>query len=559
MLVIVALGAATTLAVALYLESAADARSEEWLAERAEVVQSAVEQTVDDLVAGLRSVAAFMEASGSVSQETFADFVDHLDPRLSLIGVAYVPFVLAADLDRFIARMQEDRPDFDVMELTRDGELVPVTRDRTHYWPVQYFAAGAFLESSVAPEGGNATELGFGIDIAVNPEWRVSLERSLEQAGPVLSDSLHVEFDQVVIGNAFILAVPVHDGDGPVGAVAAPMIDVLLPSALEIAITSDIEWEIDPGGALEDVTGPAQWTGTVDLPGATWALHVRPTSGTGQGVGSAPVALVIVIGLTATGLLGTVVGLLRLRSRARARMKQLQRISEDKDRFLAAVSHEICTPLTAVSGLAHELRDRPEDFGPEEVGALLTMVAEQSDEVAAIVEDLLVAARSDIGKVAIHCGPIDVRHEAELALATAGVQASLLGDDALAWADAQRVRQILRNLLSNAGRYGGPTIEVRFRAGDTAVVVTVADDGSPIPEKERSRMFAAYTTVHNEREAVDSVGLGLFISSRLAEVMRGSIDYEHDGSWSLFELTLPRANASGSGMVEAKGRAVSVV
>jgi signal transduction histidine kinase len=498
-----------------------------------------------------------MESSGSVSQASFADFVDHLDPRLSLIGVAYMPLVLAEDLDAFIAAMQAEQAGFDVMELGLDGETAPVARDRTHYWPVQYFVAGEFLETAVPPEEGNATDLGFGLDIAVNPEWRVSLERSLVEDRPIVSDFLHVEFDEIVIGKAFIVAVPVHASGDPTGAVAAPMIDVLLPSALEIAITSDIDWEILPTIPPGAADPSSVWNGTVQLPGATWALQVRPAAGATP-IGKAPVILVVLVGLVATGLLATVAGLLQLRSRSRTRLQQLQRISEDKDRFLAAVSHEIRTPLTAVAGLAHELRDRPDDFGPEEAGMLLEMVAEQSDEVAAIVEDLLVAARSDIRRVSIHCGPIDVRREADLALATAGVRARLVGETAIAWADAQRVRQILRNLLTNAGRYGGPEIEVRFRTTAREVIVTVADNGPSIPDRERSRMFAPYTTVHDEHGAVGSVGLGLFISRRLAEVMRGGLAYRHDGSWSLFELTLPRVEAVDRESAAAEERGVVV-
>jgi protein-histidine pros-kinase len=240
--------------------------------------------------------------------------------------------------------------------------------------------------------------------------------------------------------------------------------------------------------------------------------------------------------------------LFRLRSRSRTRLSEMQRVSEEKDRFLAAVSHEIRTPLTAVAGLAHELSERPDDFDANEFHALLGTVAEQSDEVAAIVEDLLVAARSDIDNVTVHHGIINPRTELELAIETAGVEADIVGADPPdAWADAQRVRQVLRNLLTNAERYGGPNIQVRFDADEDTVSISVADDGIPIPHDQQTKIFEPYTSAHTTNEQVGSIGLGLFISRKLATIMNGQLTYTHDGKWSRFTLTIPRSNTTAKG------------
>jgi signal transduction histidine kinase len=86
------------------------------------------------------------------------------------------------------------------------------------------------------------------------------------------------------------------------------------------------------------------------------------------------------------------------RIEAEARLEKLVR---SKDDFVASVSHELRTPLTAVVGLTQELRDNRQLFSPDETAEFITLIAEQSAEVAKIVEDLLVAARAEIGRIAI--------------------------------------------------------------------------------------------------------------------------------------------------------------
>ncbi len=194
-----------------------------------------------------------------------------------------------------------------------------------------------------------------------------------------------------------------------------------------------------------------------------------------------------------------------------------------------------------MAGLAHELRERRGGFSTEEADELLAILAEQSDEVAAIVDDLLVAARADMGKVAISLGVVDLKREARMALDGAGIAARVSGDPVHAWADAQRVRQILRNLLSNALRYGGTYREVRLGRDDDSVWVEVADSGLPIPEEDRERIFDAYTGTRDGGSHVGSMGLGLFISRKLARLLGGDLAYAHDGAFGVFRLELPMA------------------
>lgn len=135
-------------------------------------------------------------------------------------------------------------------------------------------------------------------------------------------------------------------------------------------------------------------------------------------------------------------------------------------------------------GLAHELGDSSRAFGTEEKTALLQVIRDHSEEASAIVEDLLMAARSDIKGVSIQPEPLDLGEVAGSVLATTQLPAiKITGHPGTAFADSSRVRQIMRNLLTNASRYGGPNVEVRFSESASAVSFVVADNGAAIPKR----------------------------------------------------------------------------
>ena len=545
---IIVVGALMSLSAALIFQARAKVEAEAWLSERAEIVGSAIQATVQDLAAGLEAAAAFIEVTPDVSQDQLTEFIHKLDPRLSLIGVALVPRIPAEELASFEQSMQATYPGYEVKELSVTGDAASELGIRPAYWPVQYFVPGEFLRAAVPEADGAPLDLSLGVDAGTRPEWEASLAEALNSQATLASDFIRVEFEEVVLGKAFVIAVPIKEtrpGSNPM-VLAAPMIDVILPTALDVSIADDVTWEIE---STEVVLPPPEqdiwWDGTIALPGTEWQLRVQPSASGSAAHGVTPWWLILSAGLGLTAVGGAVSQLMRHRTFSKARLIELQRISEDKDRFLASVSHEIRTPLTAVSGLAHELRDRPGDFGEEEIHALLDLIAEQSDEVGAIVEDLLVAARSDIGKVSVHLGNVDPRQEAVRALETSGFSARIVGDSPpAAFADAQRVRQILRNLITNAGKYGGAAVEIRFESDPRFVTITVADDGNEIPLADQQRIFAPYTSAHSDRGNVGSIGLGLFISRKLATLMTGTLEYSHDGSWGLFSLRLPLSPAS---------------
>lgn len=238
-----------------------------------------------------------------------------------------------------------------------------------------------------------------------------------------------------------------------------------------------------------------------------------------------------------------------------ATSRRLEKLLRSKDEFVASVSHELRTPLSVVLGLSSELKESIDLFEPAEIAEFAVMINEQSKEVSQMVEDLLVAARADVALLSVLPKSIDVRAEVAALLSdlapNLGGRVTFEAADATGWADPMRLRQVLRNLLINAARYGGDQITVRIQPRGSMVAIVVSDDGSGIPEADRDRIFDAYQSAHLTPGRPGSLGLGLTVSRQLARLMGGNLTYRYDDS-SIFELTIP-ARPAGRSAGEAEG------
>lgn len=223
--------------------------------------------------------------------------------------------------------------------------------------------------------------------------------------------------------------------------------------------------------------------------------------------------------------------------------RRMQELIEAKDRFLASVSHEVRTPLTAILGFARLLEQDPH-LPEDDQRMMIASIAEHAQEMSDLVEDLLVAARVELGQIQVVNAPHDVVAQIGQLLTsgasfTRGVKFEPLVAKAVAMCDPARLRQVLRNLLTNAERYGGPNVAVVVDTeGDDSVVVDVVDDGPGIPPHDWDRIFEPYQRAHDAPGQPDSVGVGLAISRQLATLMGGTLDYRYDGR-SVFRLRLP--------------------
>lgn len=222
--------------------------------------------------------------------------------------------------------------------------------------------------------------------------------------------------------------------------------------------------------------------------------------------------------------------------------RRMEEMVEAKNRFLASVSHEIRTPLTAILGFGH-LLDEDDDLDGSDRRAMVSSIVQYTQEVVDLIEDLLVAARVEMGQIEVETTTVDVVEQIERTMRAGG---SFTNDVSVerpevnpkAIGDPGRVRQILRNLLTNAERHGGPNVSVAVftEAGD--VCIDVADDGPGLPPTEWERIFEPYHRAHQAPGQPESVGIGLAISRQLAELMGGSLEYSRIDDRSVVRLTL---------------------
>lgn len=224
-------------------------------------------------------------------------------------------------------------------------------------------------------------------------------------------------------------------------------------------------------------------------------------------------------------------------------MTEKVKAKKARDEFVATVSHELRNPMSVLLGLAQELANDYEGFSEEERREIADVLARQADDASWIIEDLLVAYREDMSRVSVGSEPFDVSHEIKRAVE--GIDEPIPfepGDDATrVLGDPRRTRQILRNLISNAVKYGGDEVKVVTRRRDRDIIeILVCDTGSPLDPDEAERIFQSYERGSGLLDA-RSVGLGLSVARKLAGLMNGSLVYEHDGKYSSFIVTLPAA------------------
>ncbi len=237
-----------------------------------------------------------------------------------------------------------------------------------------------------------------------------------------------------------------------------------------------------------------------------------------------------------------VMALLELRRTVRMleeKQRQLEEATRHRDSFMATVSHEIRTPLTAVIGYIEMLRDGLPEQDREEV---LATVARQAADVEHLIEDLLVTARAEANSLRVAAVPVQLA--AQISQVLEGMDPSQLGrivpelSATRVTGDPARVRQIVRNLVTNALRYGGPTVTISTASDGARGYVRVIDDGEGVPDEESEAIFQPFQQARGSRHVASSVGLGLPISRLLAERMGGSLTYRRHGGHTIFELAL---------------------
>lgn len=229
-----------------------------------------------------------------------------------------------------------------------------------------------------------------------------------------------------------------------------------------------------------------------------------------------------------------------------------KRASEEKNRFLSRMSHELRTPLNAILGFA-QLMEMDGKLSESQLEAV-SHILKAGKHLLTLIDEVLEIAKAESGHVHLSLEPVQM---AEVLNETVGLVKPIAQQENItlhppaaearrhyAFADRQRLVQVLLNLLVNAVRYNHPggAVWVRTREDDDEIAIEVEDTGIGIPASMRARAFEPFDRLDLPTSEPGGSGLGLAISKRFTELMGGSLSFSSkEGRGSTFVVRLPKA------------------
>jgi len=252
----------------------------------------------------------------------------------------------------------------------------------------------------------------------------------------------------------------------------------------------------------------------------------------------------------AVSLANTMNELKALNDELSERQQDLERAMTARSRFYASMSHELRTPINAVLGYSTLLLENI--YGPlnDKQREGIERTHKAAKHLLELVNDVLDLSKIEAGKIDLRLQPVSfpsivedlfvtVRPLADQYGSTLKIEHT--GESVRVVSDPRRVRQILLNLLSNAIKFGkGKPIRVALqRRDDNGIIVEVIDEGEGIAPDDQDRIFQEFVQL-GKTQLTEGTGLGLPISRRLAELLRGSLTLHSElGHGSTFRLSLP--------------------
>jgi PAS domain S-box-containing protein len=260
-----------------------------------------------------------------------------------------------------------------------------------------------------------------------------------------------------------------------------------------------------------------------------------------------------------TAVIGTAVDVTdqkQLEARMAAAKAEAEAAAQVKAEFLANMSHELRTPLTSIIGFTGLAADQP--TLPPLARTYIERVRDASQALLCTVNDILDFSKLEAGQVAIHPAPVDLRALCEATLDLFAPQAGakdirLVLDSAdldrrVLMLDADRIRQVLLNLIGNAVKFaatGSVTLRLRYDASSEALTLDVIDTGPGIAPDKHAALFKRFSQIDGSTSrAAGGTGLGLAICKGLVEAMGGRIGLESregEGARFWIELRSPAA------------------
>lgn len=249
-------------------------------------------------------------------------------------------------------------------------------------------------------------------------------------------------------------------------------------------------------------------------------------------------------------LVGLALGNMRGHAVEVERRQMLEEASRAQSEFLAIVSHEVRSPLSAIRGATVLLDAHFDSLTPDRRKELLAVLTASTGRLSAIFEDFLLLSRMDAGKLTLRFEPVDPIAVVEESVARIESQHSgrefrtlYLEPLPPVRGDEGRIVQVLTNILSNAAKYSteGSVIVVEIKVVDDQVRFAVKNEGPGVPENDREKLFTRFGRIGRDNGDA-SIGLGLYICSELVTLMGGAIGFESEpNKVTTFWFTLPRA------------------
>ena len=228
-----------------------------------------------------------------------------------------------------------------------------------------------------------------------------------------------------------------------------------------------------------------------------------------------------------------------------------RRAERAKDEFIALASHELRTPLTSIQGYVEMLQEGDDEPLGDRQKRHLAVVMRNARRLAMLVDDLLLVARADAGRLALGLDQVDLGELVRECVQASGPAALERGivlearpAPALARGDLARLGQVLDNLVSNALKFTphGGRVVVSARTDDQWSVLEVTDTGMGISPEDQARLFERFFRASGAVEAaIPGTGLGLAISKMIVEAHGGQmVVHSAEGEGSTFRVLLPR-------------------
>ena len=511
----------------------------------------------------VRSLADFVTAVDHLTPVKFADYAGPaLERNPALSGMSFQVPLAGADREAFERRMREKiAPDFFIKDLAPDGSLVPAA-DHPEYLIIVYIEPSEELGKVV----------GFNtLSTADRRETVLAAQRTRSLA---MTPPLQLAADDPQFGLGVIVYEPIFANraahladDAPTGGDLIAMVGISYRLSDLVSGVLSVFPQEEQGFVLRDITDPQHplpifgevepdtnsWR-DLRFGGRVWEVGWTPPTDP-QPWWAYPLVVLL------TGLLVTFLVVFTLLSRVRygrrleaaaaqerAANDKLRETHEEIQQFVAAVSHDLRTPLVASEMMLNVVRNQLADQ-PQDVQGPLADVDGQLKHMRQLIEDLIHHHRA--GFESAEAQPVELHTLAEEAVGRHRAAAEAAGftlrthlQPVTLTGDPERLRAVVDNFVGNAvkyaGREPGHAAEVGTRVVDGEARFYVADDGPGVPESMREQVFEQFY-----RGSSDTIGtgLGLAIVKRIAEKHEGRVWVEaSESGGAKFVLAVPLAS-----------------